>query len=334
LSYASRRSSYLLGSVGGTLQVFAGWWDVYSHLLAGKVDPWWNPAHLMLYTGVAIVIVAVLLSRNKKHPQVPALGPIRFVNSAGLKIAGFGCGVQIVAGVWDEIVHHVLGEPRIAPAYALLTFGMLVVNFGIVVGLAIEYGMIRQGIVVVSAPKKWAVYCSMIFVFASIWLVLAGDLIYAAGILRQTWFDWVSAMLMSVVATLVLVPAKRILSKFGSAILIGVVFNGVAYLLLVYYVRTPGYFPLGMIPVALFELLVVSLKRVMRMNSAIVFSASVVGLLFYATYYPFTSYLFPWSAEPTILLASLFIAGLVGALTGQQIFSGLSSVVLGEISRR
>jgi hypothetical protein len=211
---------------------------------------------------------------------------------------------------------------------------MLIINFAMIIGLVIEYGMIKQGMVVVSDVTKRAVYGSMIFVFASIWLVSAGGFIYAAGVFRHSSFDWIFALVLSIVSTLVLVPAKRVLSAFGSTILIGAVFNAVAYALLVYYAQVPAYLPLGIIPVALFEFSVISLKHVMRTTKAIVLAASVVGLFFYATYFPFTLYLFPWSTEPTILLVIVFMGSLAGALAGQRVFSSLASATLGRVTRR
>lgn len=120
MTYASRRSSYIMGSLGATIQILAGWWDVYSHILFPGVDPWWNPAHLTLYTGIAIMIIAVWCGLRARPAQpTPAMVPIKFMNTAGLRLAAVGTVIEIVAGVWNEIVHRVVqSEPRIAPAHA------------------------------------------------------------------------------------------------------------------------------------------------------------------------------------------------------------------------
>lgn len=138
-----------MGSLGATIQILAGWWDVYSHILFPGVDPWWNPAHLTLYTGIAIMIIAVWRGLRARPAQpTPAMVPIKFMNTAGLRLAAVGTVIEIVAGVWNEIVHRVVqSEPRIAPAHALLVVGMTTVAFGMVIGLTIEYGMIKRGFI-------------------------------------------------------------------------------------------------------------------------------------------------------------------------------------------
>lgn len=330
MAWASRQSSYLWGSAGATLQVIAGWWDVYSHLLFGSVDPWWNPAHLALYFGVGLVILAVWRGlRFASAPPAVAI-PIRFLNVSGLKLAGLGCIMQVIAGVWNEMVHHIfLREPKIAPAHALLTIGMLTVNLGMIVGLAIEYGMVRHEIVVVSAWKRYAILACIILVFASIWLAAAGALIYVARVFRGNSFAWIVAVLLSIVGTFVLVPAKRVLPGFGSATVIGLVLNSVAYFFLVAYAQVPAYVPWGLLPPALFDILVVALKE-MKFTRVLVLSSTVLGLLFYATYFPFTSYLFPWSLSVHLPTAMVFIGSFLGALIGNRLYVGLSSLVLGN----
>ncbi len=329
MAYASRYSSYLLGSVGAVLQVVAGWWDVYSHLLFGSVDPWWNPAHLTLYAGVAIVILAVWRGVRAAPPlPLVSLSPIRFVNVAGLKLAGLGSIMQVIAGIWNEIVHHMfLSEPKIAPAHALLTLGMLTINLGMVIGLTIEYGMIKYGIIVASSFRRRAMLVCLLIVFASIWLAAAGPFVYAARVFRGTPLNWISAVLLALVGTLVLVPAKRVLPRFGSVLVIGVFFNCVAFIFLVAYAGTPAYIPWGLLPLAMFDLLALALNRIVKSARAVLLSSTVTGLFFWATYYPFTLYLFPWSFSP--IPTALLIAGsFAGALLGNGIYAALSSVVL------
>ena len=210
MAYASRHSYYLVASIAGFLQVFAGWWDVYSHLLFGNVDPWWNPAHITLYAGVAIAILAVWKGLRVSRAQLPlSLSPIRFVNVAGLKLAGLGCLIEIGAGIWNEIVHHVFRtEPKIAPAHALLTVGMLTVNLGMVVGLTIEYGMIKRSFIVVTRAKRWVTVLCVLLSFSAIWLATSGSFIYIGRVYRSFPLNGAAAVSLGLVATLVLVCAK------------------------------------------------------------------------------------------------------------------------------
>lgn len=334
MSYASRRSSYIVGSLGASLQVLAGWWDVYSHLLFGPADPWWNPAHLTLYSGFMVVLLAVWRGLRTHRVQSTGVSPIPFQNLAGLKLAGAGTAVEIVAGVWNEIVHHVLlTEPKIAPAHALLTVGMLIVTFGMIIGLTIEYGMIRHEIVVVSRVTRSLTLACVVLIFSSIWLAAAGALIYIAGVLYASTLNWVNAVMLSVIAGLVLASAKRVLPRFWVAIAVGVIFNAVSYLFLVVYADESAFIPLGLIPLAVFDLLFMGLNRMMKSSFAVVASSSVLGLFFWATYFPYTVYLFPWSSSPQPATLAVFLGGLAGAILANGVYSGLASVVLRDVPR-
>jgi len=334
LAYASRQSSYLFGSLGAVLQVLAGWWDVFSHILFGSVDPWWNPAHLTLYCGIAVTILAVwrglsvpLSSRSVRFT------PTRFVNVAGLKLAGLGCAIEVVAGIWNEIVHRVLRtEPRIAPAHGLLVVGMLTVSLGMVIGLTIEYGMIRQGFIFPSKFRRLATVAFIFLVFAAIWLAASGSFIYLGRIFRAGQMNWLVAALLALVAALVLVPAKRAMPGFGSGIAISIVFNIVSYVLLVFYAGADTYIPWGFFPFMIFELLVFALRRKIRFARTVVLSSLVTGVFFWATYYPFTLYLFPWSFSLQAPLFLVLLGSGIGASLGDRVYAGLSSVVLRDVA--
>ena len=334
MAYSSRQSSYMVAAFGGFLQVFAGWWDVFSHLLYGSVDPWWNPAHLTFYSAVAITLVGVWRGLRAYPSQPTAMaGPIRFVNLAGLKLAAVGCVIEIVAGAWNEIVHHLIrSEPRIAPAHALLVVGMLTVNFGVIIGLAIENGIIRHELIIASTMRRTAVVFMTLLTFSAIWLAASGSMMYLAGAFQSSVLNWVFAFMLSFFAALVLVPLKRVLPQFGSVIAVSMLFNCVAYLLLVVYAGSPSYVPWGLLSIGLFELLFWALHPRMAVNRALLSSSLVIGVFFCAAYYPFTLYLFPWSfsLQPSILSSTL--GCVVGALLGGRVYTNLSSAVLGSVT--
>ena len=106
-----------------------------------------------------------------------------------------------------------------------------------IVGLSIENGMIRHDILIVSKWKRRfdiRVYdLDVRFDMACCsWVVdLLGPNIPGSP------FTSIIALLLSGVATLVLVPAKRVLPDLGSATLIGLIFNSIAYVFLIVYSR-------------------------------------------------------------------------------------------------
>jgi len=306
---------------------------VFSHILYSSVDPWWNPAHLTLYAAVAVTLFGVWRGLRAHSYQPPALSPIRFVNLAGLRLTGLGCLIEITAGVWNEIVHHIIGsEPRIAPAHALLTVGMLTVNLGVVIGLTIEYGMIRREFIIASARRRATVALFVLLAFSAIWLAASGGLIYLAGVFRSSSLSWPIAFFLALFATFVLVPLKRVMPSIGSAVGVSVTFNTVAYVLLVFYAGSKAYVPWGILPVVLFELVLNPLKSRLEFRHAVLFSSGLIGLFFGIVYYPFTVYLFPWSFSLQPLILSPIVGSVIGALFGNGIYARLSSLVLGDVN--
>jgi len=332
LAYASRQSSYLVGTIGVFLQVL-GLWGTYSNTQLGTNEASWNIAHLTLYAGFAISVLVIWRGLRVPRIQPATTVPLRFVNVAGLKLAGAGSVLEIVALVGYEIIHRLSSsESYVALALSLLAVGLLTATLGMVIGLTIEYGLIRREIIAASTLKRWLTLISIILMFTSIWLTAAGFFFYLATAFRTPLVNLLAATFLALIAPLVLVPAKRALPKFGAAISIGVVFNALVYFFVVVVVQAPVYVPWGLLSLALFDVLILGLKRVMSMTRAGLVSSMVIGALFWVTYFPFTLYLFPWSSSPQPLLVAVVLGSLAGAILGNSVYAGLTSVVLGEVA--
>lgn len=61
-------------------------------------------------------------------------------------------------------------------------------------------------------------------------------------------------------------------------------------------------------------------------------ASMVIGLLFWVTYFPFSSSLFPWSSSLQLPLATMVLASLAGAMLGNAAFAGFNSAVLGDVA--
>ncbi|MGA8855543.1 MAG: hypothetical protein WB643_00090 [Candidatus Bathyarchaeia archaeon] len=332
MAYASRQSSYLVGTIGVFLQVL-GLWGTYSNTQLVTNEASWNIAHLTLYAGLAISVLVIWRGLRVPSMQPATTVPLRFVNVAGLKLAGAGSVLEIVALVGYEIIHRLSSsESYIALALSLLAVGLLTATLGMVIGLTIEYGLIRREIIAASTLKRWLTLISIILMFTSIWLTAAGFFFYLATAFRTPLVNLLAATFLALIAPLVLVPAKRALPKFGAAISIGVVFNALVYFFVVVVVQAPVYVPWGLLSLALFDVLILGLKRVMSMTRAGLVSSMVIGALFWVTYFPFTLYLFPWSSSPQPPLVAVVLGSLAGAILGNSVYAGLTSVVLGEVA--
>jgi len=332
LAYASRQSSYLIGTIGVFLQVL-GVWGRYSNTQLGKNEASLNIAHLLLYAGFAISVLVIWRGLRVRRILPAATVPIRFVNVAGLKSAGAGSVLEIVALVGNEIIHRLsYSETYAGLALLLLAVGLLTATLGMVIGLTIEYGLIRRGIIAASTLKRWLTLISIILMFTSIWLTAAEFFFYLAAAFRTTLVNLLAATFLALIAPLVLVPAKRVLPKFGAAISIGVVFNAVVYFFVVVVAQAPGYVPWSLLSLALFDALILGLKRVVSVTRAGLVSSVVIGLLFWVTYFPFSLYLFPWSSSPQPPLVAVVLGSLAGAMLGNSVYAELTSVVLGDVT--
>ena len=97
------RAYLFANAIGISTAAFASYFDVYSHrhIFVGT-DPWWNPAHLLLYAGFLIIAYGVARDRPRG-----ALG----------KLSVVGIVLVLAAAAFNEVWHRVLlfGNPLPEP---------------------------------------------------------------------------------------------------------------------------------------------------------------------------------------------------------------------------
>jgi hypothetical protein len=316
-----------LGSAGSIIQGLAAGWGSYSHTLS--VDLWWNPVHLMFYSGIAIEMAAVCRGLTDQS-RPPTLSPVRFVNLAGLKLAAVGLGIQIIAGIWNEIADRFIKyDSSITLAHILLVIGMLTVELGMLGGLSIEYGMMKRDVLVVDDWKVVLTFVFLVVDFASVWFTMIGSFIFTTQLSYLIASRWVLAMIMSISATLVLVPAKKVLPNLGSAGLISGVLNAFGFVMWVVYLRHSPYVPIGILSALGFDLFLAVIGGKFKRDQAALLASVIFGSLFYVTYYPYMINLFPWTIYPFVM-ASLILGSAIGAVIGMKIYGAFSIAVLGD----
>lgn len=154
------RAFFFASSSSLTLTAFSSYFDVYSHahIFIGE-DPWWNPAHLMLYTGFLILLLAVW--RAKKKDGV-------------VRLSALGLVVSLVAGAFNEVWHRVLlfGNPLpepfpVEPPHALLAVGII-----ISASATLLYPLAHEVV------SDWRSRLAVAAASGSLWLVIAGSAFY------------------------------------------------------------------------------------------------------------------------------------------------------------
>jgi hypothetical protein len=209
---------------------------------------------------------------------------------------------------------------------------MLTANFGVVVGLALEYGMIGHEFVIASTVERGAVAVFILLTFSAIWLAASGPLIRLGEAFRSSFASWVVAFFLALFGTFVLVPLKRVVPKIGSGVGLSVFFNAVACSALVFFAGSRIYLPWGILPVILFELALWRLAPTVGFKNATLLSSLLMGVFFGEVYYPFTVYLFPWSFSLQPQVLSPLVGSVAGAYLGNRVYSALSSAMLSGVT--
>jgi len=292
--------AFLYGNaVGLPLIAFASYFDVYSHrhIFIGT-DPWWNPAHILLYAGFAIMALGVIKGRPKG-----TVGNLSVV----------GAVVVIIAAAFNEVWHRILlfGNPLpepfpVEPPHALLAVGLII--FGIA---AVLQPFVDQAVVSDSRGRA-----ALAFIGGSLWLIVVGSAFFVAGAYSSVAAYLFAVGVGSFSASLFLVYPTALAGRFG--------YSTISYLwfLLVYYVffvSLADGLPLGigLVVVVDFVLAKSKLAGIASRYLAI----PVVAILYGVVYYPIL--------PPGLTLA--INAGMMASVLGVAVEFSLERVLLRRI---
>ncbi len=126
--------AYALGVFGALLQLTGGIWDVSGHIL-GIVERFDTLPHLVLYAGIAMVLLAVVVGVYIRFRAFAGGTSDRFLLT-GLLIALVGGGLQVAAGPFDSWWHATRGFDAFlfTPPHSLLIVGIALTGMGMGVG--------------------------------------------------------------------------------------------------------------------------------------------------------------------------------------------------------
>jgi len=224
---------YTVGVFGALLQVVGGYWDVAWHIL-GIVETFFTPPHTILYTGIALALVAsvmgVLMGRATLRHDLVRRPLVR-----GLQIAFVGGILQLIAGPADYWWHDTFGfDPFLfTPAHILLISGIMLVGIGMALG-AVRLLPAKRAGVDLGRPLASGPWIQVLDVIglAALWIVLntfvylvtdVSGIAYTFGLNESVFDSFLPAILVAIpmalalTGTLVLLSARRILGRFGGA---------------------------------------------------------------------------------------------------------------------
>lgn len=302
-----------LATVGAFVQVFSGYWDVYSHrVFFIEFDPWWNPAHFSLYGGGLILLAGVALwywDQGRRAFRWP-----------GFPLLLLAAVTQLVATIFNEAWHVFLGEdPPLAPPHVLAVVGMIVAAFGVLVALGFLRTVTHSEGTQPTKMLSRALDGLLLLAFTTMWLVAVGSTVFVGVLLEPGGLRLVAALVVSVVAPLVVVPAARIFGRPGYLTLLGIAITGINWVLIVGYVGDTPYLPIGILPFALVDLVYSVLRPRLGQLTLAVLAGGILGLFYNFTHFPFISGV-SWLPTLDLSVLSVTLAGAVGGLLAHGLF--------------
>lgn len=324
--------TFAVAGIGVFLEALSGTWDVYSHrIVFTEGDPWWNPAHILLYAGALAVFLSLLSNYRGGHRTYSNPVPVRRAQYVILS----GAIIQIIGAGLNELQHRLIeSEPALSPAHSIFTVGMVITGIGAVVGLTLVRPIPK--LFDKHLPLKILVNLSVILSFSAVWIISAGSFIYTALAFPSDASRVSSTILVVLISSLILVASVRS-TRIGFASAITAVYVMTNFMFLVGYSRLESYLPLGILVGVLSDSIWASFSKSSKTIAATILG-SAVGALAYFLYFPFSFYALQLLWPPTAAqLAILLILGGFGGLLGYFIVSfashsiGLRAVDVGTI---
>lgn len=309
--------SLVLASVGIFLQVFSGYWDVYSHrVFFQESDPIWNPAHLALYSGGLMVLGAAILWYRNLRERARSL--------PGFVLIILGAGLEVTAAVTNEVWHLLVAEdPSLAPPHVLLVLGMIITVFGIVTALSILRSSPGRGS---GHDRRLHLLLGgcLLLSFVSAWLVSVGSAVYIGHMLDPGRARYGLVLVVAALGPLVAVPASRVFGRWGPLTLLGGAVALVNWVLLLGYVGTEPYPPLSVLSMAAVDVQIHLTRWRLGDALASVAAGALLGFLYNLTYFPFV-FEVSWLPVLDATVLGVTLSGALGGLTAHVVVTRTGS---------
>ncbi len=309
----------ILLSLSSLWQAVSGYADVFSHrFVFTTFDPPLNPAHISLYSASLAGLVAIWLGLRARRREANGSAA-----SPGLRIAFVGGGVELLAGLVNEIYHQVVVYFFSSNALHFAIHGLFVISM-LVVALG---GLVATTSLLATSPSGSLRRSSSIFV-SSIWLLTLGSVSYVSGAAGSA-AGYAYLLSGALVAAAIVTSALPVIDRFGTIVLASVVFLVVNGGLIYFFTQGFAFLPYAVIAALAVEL-VWRGARVIGLNGLLLTGASL-GLLSYWLLYPYSFAFFGSGALPTsdavAPLLGAAVTGMIGATLGAVMRNQFASFV-------
>ena len=299
-------------SISSLWQAVSGYADVFSHrFVFTTFDPPLNPAHLSLYSASLLGLIAIWLGLRARVGEANGSAA-----SPGLRIAFVGGGVELFAGLVNEVYHQVVVHFFNSSALHFAIHGLFVVSM-LVVALG---GLVAATSLVAQSPSGSLLRSSSIFI-SSIWLLTIGSVSYIAAFAGEA-AGYAYLLTGALVAAVIVASALPVIDRFGAIVLASVLFLIVNGGLIYFFTQNFAFLPYPVIAALAVEL-VWRGARGFGLNGLLLTGATL-GFLSYWLLYPYSFAFFGSGALPT----SDAVAPLLGAAV-----TGMLGAALGTVTR-
>lgn len=285
----SSRNLLIRSAAAFSLVSFASYFDVWSHRnwFVG-VDPWYNPAHLLLYGGYLVLVLTAY--RDRRSTELSS------------RLVRYGLIVALAAAAFNEFWHRVLlfGNPLpepfpVEPPHALLAVGLFVASAGALASC------------LKATPDDWKERMSASMLAGSLWLIIAGSFFYVGAAYGNFVSYFLAILVASFSSAVFLRFVSGVAGKFGYAALAYLWFLAVNY---VFFVSLRDGLPLGIGLVVVVDYLL-STKEVRTGPFNPRLAAMFAIAVFYGlVYYP----LLP--SSDTLIPGPFLLASIIGVSLG------------------
>ena len=317
----------ILVSLGITLSVSGGFWDVTYHLL-NRPEAFFSAPHTVLYAGISLALVGVLIMFFGRNS-------IGYGISRPVKTALVGIGLLVSAGPIDFGWHSEFGlDGLLSPPHLALISGMMLCSIGSMLGI-LSYNHKSEekrnsfswkALVIIGILPVWMVFSGIIHMLSlpfsdTEYFNFNPDPTFAV-ILSTIGFPFLVSFFLSMTSSL----AK---SRFGVLSITGAVFIAITAITGIVpnhsLISTLPFYVLNIIPITTSDAILAIYQK--RTSKFIV--GAILGSSFFTLYYPLITHTFNefFSRQP--LFPSLVSPTYFGMIANVYPVVVLPAIVMG-----